>query len=145
MTSLSLILLSIILLFIVFLALRTVFRLKLCAICASVSGTWIIFLLLFYFGYAIDPVLIGILLGGTAVGLMYFLEKKMQEKYGIFRLAFYLTAIVIAYMLLGGIITMPAVAILAFLWLLSALLFWGREKKGVKSWAKKIIECCKNW
>ncbi|MDP3880770.1 MAG: hypothetical protein Q8Q32_01125 [bacterium] len=145
MISLASVLIIIAVLFLLFLLLRAVFSLKVCAICAAVSGSWIVLLLLFYFGFGVDAVLIAILLGGSIVGLMYLLEGTLAKQYGIFRLPYFLSALVIAYMLLGGAIEIAAVFALATIWLLAIIVFWGRKKKGFKDLVKKIIECCREW
>jgi hypothetical protein len=50
---------------------------NLCAICVSVSLTWIILLTLWLLGAQIDTVSIGVLMGMSVTGLMY----KMEEAY----------------------------------------------------------------
>ena len=53
---------------------------KLCAICAAVSLTWIGLLVLKAAGYTVDILLIGILMGQSIVGIMYSLEKIIDNR-----------------------------------------------------------------
>mgnify|MGYP001558037066 CR=1 FL=1 len=59
-------------------------KIKLCAICAAVSTTWIILLILkFVFNYNMNSLIIGILMGQSITGLMYLLEnyaKRINNK-----------------------------------------------------------------
>lgn len=54
---------------------------KFCAICATVSNTWLILLLLKFLGYSIPLMIVAILMGESVVGLMYTFEKKFKNKY----------------------------------------------------------------
>jgi hypothetical protein len=51
--------------------------LGICPICAGVSGTWIWLLAARFAGFAPDPTVIALLMGGTVVGIAYTLEKHM--------------------------------------------------------------------
>jgi len=53
---------------------------KPCAICAAVSLTWFGSLVLKFLGFPADDLLIGILMGGSVVGIMYALEDFFKEK-----------------------------------------------------------------
>jgi len=52
---------------------------RFCSICASVSLTWIILMLLKILNYNIDPLIVGILMGGSSVGLMYSFEDYAKK------------------------------------------------------------------
>lgn len=52
-------------------------RLKICPICAGVSLTWILLLVARELGGEIDPVVLALLLGASAAGSAYWLEKKL--------------------------------------------------------------------
>lgn len=53
---------------------------KVCAICAGVSGTWLLMLGARFLGYPIDSEILAILLGASVAGIAYQLEKKLPEK-----------------------------------------------------------------
>lgn len=55
-------------------------KLKICAICAAVSLTWVSLIILKLIGYTIDKLILGILMGQSIVGIMYYIEKKMKNK-----------------------------------------------------------------
>lgn len=51
---------------------------RLCPICAGVSGTWLLLLVVRAAGYPVDSSLIGILMGGSVVGIAYQAEKHLS-------------------------------------------------------------------
>lgn len=119
------------------LILKTLIKKEFCVICASVSLSW---LTLFW---SVDPLLIGILMGQSAIGLYYFLNAKLSETFKIFRLPYILSAIFAIYVLLSQEkADVKSIYFLASIWLLFLLIaFTKRRGKLVKS----LIECCKNW
>ena len=139
------ILLGIIVLFAVFIWLRSAFSLKVCALCAAVSVTWIVLLVLFYIGSFTDLLIIGILLGGSAVGVVYLLEGKFSESFQVFKLPFYLTLILAIYFVLQQNLEFKAVIVLVLLWIFVGVIYVGRNTIRFKILARKIVECCKNW
>lgn len=146
MTDLTTILISLTILFILFVALRSIFKMHICALCAAVSTTWILLLALLYTGREIDPILIGILMGGSAVGLMYYLENKIPERYHIFKFPFLITLVLPIYLLLAQDTGNSRLYIgLASLWTVFIALYFLRHRKNFKSTVKRLIECCKNW
>lgn len=58
-------------------ALNRVIRTKLCLVCAGVSGTWLWLLVARRMGVAVDPVILGIFLGGSVVGIAYQTAKRL--------------------------------------------------------------------
>ncbi len=50
-----------------------------CSICAAVSLTWFGSLVLKFLGYQVDNLIIGILMGGSVVGLMYQAENYFKK------------------------------------------------------------------
>lgn len=55
-------------------------KMRICAICAAVSLTWIFLIILRLVGYEIDKLIIGILMGQSVVGIMYYIDKKLKNK-----------------------------------------------------------------
>lgn len=51
---------------------------KVCPICAGVSGTWFWMLIASYSGYPVDLAIVGLLMGGSVVGMAYQLERKIR-------------------------------------------------------------------
>ncbi|OHA15206.1 MAG: hypothetical protein A3G52_01200 [Candidatus Taylorbacteria bacterium RIFCSPLOWO2_12_FULL_43_20] len=132
-------------LFLVFLGLKSFVLPKICALCATAASTWIILLATLYFGGPADPVTLGILMGGSAVGGMYYLEKKFSRGSAIFKFPFFATAVSLSYFLITRSIEFSALLTLAILWLVFIAIYITREKAGIKKFAKQIIECCRNW
>lgn len=60
----------------IFYFLRKFAPIKICAVCAGVAGTWILGLVARYFGYQVDESLLGMLMGGSVVGIMYQIDKR---------------------------------------------------------------------
>lgn len=129
------------LLFFIILAIKSTFNLKKgCAICASVTLTWIVLLTLYFLNFFTDKIIIAILMGHTSLGLYYTLEKKVKKKFLLFRLPYLLTSILLIYYILGGFIISSLYFIIG-LWLFFLLIYLFKNNKI----AKKIIECCKKW
>ncbi|MBS3171289.1 hypothetical protein J4449_01615 [Candidatus Woesearchaeota archaeon] len=129
-------------LFFVLLFIKSFFRLNnFCVICGSVSLTWILLLILYWSGYFKNTLIIALLAGQSILGLFYLFEKKLE----MFRLPFLLTLTFFGYSLFGvydGI--KESVIFLLILWLLFFVLYYYQDKN-MKSFVKKIIECCRNW
>lgn len=133
-------------LFFVLLAVKSFFKLKFCVICASVSLSWIVLLILFYAGIFYERILLGLLIGQSIVGMYYLLEKKLAEKFRFFRLPFLLSATLIGYVLLIPAESVwYALGFLILIWLLFGSVFYLRSSVYLRGFAKKILECCKNW
>jgi hypothetical protein len=145
MIDITFVLIGIVVLFALFIVLRSIFSLKVCALCGAVSLTWIVLLVLLYLDYEINPVLTGLLMGGSIVGVLYLLEEKLSEKYQIFKLPFFLTLISLAYFIIMQTIFVNTVSVILSIWLLAVFIHAGRQTKSLKVLGRKIIECCKNW
>lgn len=143
--ELSLIITVLIVLFLFFTALRSVIKTEVCAMCGAVATTWIGLLVMYYSGIETDPRLIGILMGGSVVGLGYLLEEKLPKKYGLYKFPFIVTLFVIAYVLVGGGISFGVFGVLLVMWAFFGFLFGVRENNTFKKIVNHIIECCKNW
>ncbi|MEX0931880.1 MAG: hypothetical protein WDZ88_03975 [Candidatus Paceibacterota bacterium] len=145
MIDITLVLVGITILFAVFIALRTVFSLNICALCGAVFLVWLTLLVLFYLDYAIDPVLVALLMGGSIVGSMYLLEQKLKEEYQLFKLPYYLTLVFIVYTMLVNKIYVGAVVVFGLVWLVTFLIHVSGSTGKLKAVGRRIIECCKNW
>ena len=117
---------------------------NLCAICFSVSFTWLILLCLFIFGMYVDPIIISVLMGGSAVGVMYYLGAKIKNGYEIFKFPFLASAFALIYEIISQKVEIKALLILTLLWSGFGAVFLFRKKSFSKV-ALKLIECCKNW
>lgn len=53
--------------------------LRVCPICAGVAGTWLWMLAARTAGYPINSLIIGMLMGGSAVGIAYQLERRLAS------------------------------------------------------------------
>ena len=122
-----------------------------CVLCAAVSVTWMILLLLYFLGLFSDTIIIAILLGQTSVGIFYLLEKKVPPKATLFRLPFLLTLTLSAYAWLSlgsagaGKDLITTLFFLFLLWIGFFIVYLFREQAQFRILSKKLIECCKRW
>ncbi|MDP2648345.1 MAG: hypothetical protein Q8P19_00380 [bacterium] len=132
-------------LFVVFLAARTL-GLKVCAACAAAATAWLGLLALLFLGKDVDPLMIGILMGGSIVGVMYLLREKLPEEYHLFTFPFMATLFAFVYITLADVsVEWGAYLLLAAMWAVFVVLFSQRENARLKGMVQKIIQCCKNW
>ena len=54
-------------------------KFKTCAICTTVVSTWVGLLILKLLGFNIPQTIVAILMGGSVVGFMYFLERRAKS------------------------------------------------------------------
>lgn len=129
------------------LAVRASANVRACAICAGVSVTWTALLAARALGVSVDPVLVAVLVGESATGAMYLLERKLPERLHIFKLPFLLTVTLAAYAALDadGGRTWAPYAFLAALWTAFGLVHALRRGTRGRVIAARLIECCKNW
>lgn len=148
MENLTLILIGISVLFFVLLGIKSIFKKKLqklCTICASISLTWILLLVLYLFGKFQDLTIIALLLGGSVVGIFYLWERKTKKTKLIFRLPVMITLIYIAYFILYQKIILGGLILLLIIWVFFILIYSYRNNKSINIFFNKILECCKKW
>lgn len=132
-------------LFFILLILKNIFKWKkFCALCVSVSLTWIVLLILYFLKLFSNKIILAILMGHTSLGLFYLWEKKAGEKFKIFRLPLLLTFIFIIYSLLENFEFNSLLLILG-LWIVFFLIYLFRNNRRFNKLTKKLIECCKKW
>src|SRR3989344_833711 len=84
MTLTLTVLLSVTSLFAVFLAAKSLLKIKICPLCAGVFITWTALLVMSWLGYAVDRTIVAVLVGESVVGLYHLAEKKFKEEWGLF-------------------------------------------------------------
>lgn len=139
------ILLLITLLFFIFLILKKVTNIKSCALCAATVITWLSLLVAYWLDIWVDELLLAVLMGGSAVGLLYLMEKSLPEKFHLFRLPFYLTLVTVIVISLGRQIGIKEIMFLGILWLVFYLVYLLRTKPKIKGLADRIVACCRDW
>lgn len=136
---------SILVLFVIMIVLLRPLGFRVCALCAAVSGTWILLLILTATGTFKEPLLIAILMGESAVGLMSLMTKRLPW-FEIFRLPFLLTLTWIIARIVGvqgG--NMIIISTLAVLWIITILIHATRHAPRVGAAWKRLAACCRNW
>ncbi|MBI2464418.1 hypothetical protein HYV57_05675 [Candidatus Peregrinibacteria bacterium] len=132
--------------FVAGIAAQSFLRLRFCAVCVAVSGTWLLLLSFRFFGYNVNSTLIGVLMGESVVGLYYLLEKKAPVKWQLFRWPFIITMTVIVYLSIGirdGVIM--AMTFLAFLWLVFTGIYLFQNHPNMQKIMERLIACCRDW
>lgn len=138
--------LTITVLFFLLLISKSLLKLKVCVICLSVSITWLAALTLYKLHYFDNPILLALFMGQSITGIYYLLEKKLHEKYHIFRLPALLSLSLGFYALLSPSPDISAILYLVLgLWLLFFGLFTYRKNPKLRTAVDKIIACCKDW
>jgi len=131
--------------FILFLVLRTYFS-KVCALCGAVSMTWVTGVLYWLITrtYIIDQLWLAMLMGGSAVGFIYYVSSKSKSKIDFFKFPLLVTFFVAIYFILEKSFHLNMAIYVVVLWLLFLIVYILRNKKSMSIF-KKIVECCKNW
>jgi len=110
---------------------------NICSVCAAISSTWILLFIARFFGWFNNDTLLALLLGGSVVGLYYFILKN--KKLEFFRLPILLTLFTISYLVFS--LEYQLFIPVASVWILFFLISLGKNKK----LRERIILCCKNW
>jgi len=146
MSEITLPFLAIILLFVFLLTLKKFVKLKYCTICMSVSLTWGALLLAHWYGVYSNLIVIAVLMGQSAVGFYYLLERRVKEGLLLFRLPFLLTETWVILFVLGGVAISDRSSLLIVLsWGITLFLYVYRNNKRVNIIVKRVIACCKDW
>lgn len=137
-------------LFFLFLIAKSILSNKLkenfCVICAAISISWLVLLVLLKLSYFNDKIIVALLMGQSILGTFYLVEKKAKEQYKIFRLPFLLTLTLVAYYILEPKQDIASsIIFLSILWLIFVLVFVYRNNNKINMLTKRLIECCKNW
>lgn len=121
----------------------------LCALCFAAFGTWLIGLVYVALNGAealgINSVSLGILMGGSAVGSMYYLFSKLSEEKQLFKLPYLITAFALVYAVLMREVVVEIAIGVGIVWLAFFALHGSRNVVAFKKGIQQIIECCKNW
>ncbi len=139
------VILAIAILFPVLLIGKRITGIKFCVICAGVSLTWIGLLVLRFLDVTVDSVVLAMLMGESVVGIYYLLEKKVNERFHVFRLPALVTLTLIAYLMVNPGFYYPALFVVLTVWLVFGAMYSFREKPKIKESVRKVIECCKDW
>lgn len=135
-------------LFILLLIVKSMIGWKFCALCAGVTMTWLMLLVLLRIGKFDDVTIISLLIGGSIVGIYYLAEKHTREELHLFRLPFFLTLIAVGYEFItwkNPTELFSSLLFLFILWIFSAFFYLYRNKPALRSTITKLLECCKNW
>lgn len=140
---------TIVILFIVIIAIKSILKNKinsnLCAICLAFSLTWIYSLILYYLDMFDNILVIGLMMGMTILGIFYTVERNVKKELTLFRLPFLLSLFLAGYYLLTFDNLFNEILILVLIWIIFGILYIYRNNKSFRQITNKIIECCKKW
>lgn len=139
------VLLAITVLFVILFILKSLIKKEFCVICGAVFITWVSLLILFKLNYFNNQIILAILLGESALGIYYLIDKKL-ELAKVFRLPLILTLITMAYSLIS--VPDDLIRVLIFLtitWLLFIIIYSYKSNDKVKILIDKLVKCCKEW
>lgn len=126
--------------------LRRALGLSICPICAGVAGTWGWMLAVHYAGFAVDVTVLGLLMGGSPVGIAYVLEKHLPA--GRSPIWWKFLAIPAGFAAMYGLLTSSILWIIggAVVWGVVAALFFRKTGDGngaqVSRMEKSLEDCC---
>ena len=142
----SLVILLLIGYFVLALIVQSIMSKSFCAMCVSVTFSWLTLLVLDFKHIYTDPLIIGILMGGSAVGLVYYLFRH-KSNLEIFKFPLLSSLFWLVYILLqkSSVLWVRDVTILGGLWVFFLFIYMFYQNGKIKDWGKRIIECCKNW
>jgi len=123
---------------------------KICPVCAGVALTWVGMLTLkFFFGYTIDKTLLAMLMGGSAVGISYYLDSYVPIRY---YLPWRFLSVVPGFVAVYSLLAENWIVFIVFLtvWLTSLWFFVLKNKKSdsgsdggkVAELEKEFDKCC---
>ncbi len=145
MSELAKVLSSILILFLVGIIVKRISKLNLCILCQSVFITWIGGLILYYNNLFNSREILALMIGGSIVGIYYFLESKLENHHlKIFLFPLYLSMLSLGFLILGGKIEKPEIFILLIVWLIFILIY-SLRKRWLQAAFKSLLECCRNW
>ena len=122
-------------------------RLKPCPICVGVSLTWVLLLLVRGFGYPVDPLILGLLLGGSVVGIENLLAKRLTRPKPIGKILLIMTGFWLAYNLIMSDWLMLTIGLLLWFAILITMYqevfyFRSKNKKEKREIEKQLENCC---
>ncbi len=141
MTMLSVLILVAIISAIILVA-RRFSRLKPCPICVGVSLTWFFLLLARWLSYPIDPLIIGLLMGGSVVGVETLLAKRLTKPNPIGKILFIIVGFWSVYNLIVSDWLMLAIGLLLWLIVLFTMYQEAFNLKPKSDEIKKQLENC---
>ena len=136
---------AVIVLFGLWLAAKNILGRRLCAICLAVSTTWLGLLVAYKLGLFEDQTLLALLMGQSIAGLYFLFEKRVHQRWLLFRLPVLLTLTYLFYDVLTWQFNIPAAAALLGLWVIFGAMYASKTKPSVKLAVKRLIECCGDW
>jgi hypothetical protein len=129
-------------------AVRRRLGIPVCPICLGVGGTWLWMLVARELGYAVDTTMLAMLLGASAAGTAYLVEKRLPPGRSalLWKTLFIPSALVAAYALVVQLWAVVAgtsvVLVLLTAFFLIAPAAAGQDSGNVEELTRKMKNCC---
>lgn len=133
---------AIVLIFALVLGVKRFVKRDLCALCLSVSLTWVGLLILNKVGMFENTVLLALLMGQSVTGVFYMLKEKLPKVLRIFTLPFFLSLTAVSYVLIANDYIIWTFVLLTAVWIGGWLIFSSREDPGTQRVATVVMDCC---
>lgn len=133
---------AVVLIFAVILVAKRFAKQSVCALCLSVSLTWIGLLILHRVGMFQDTVLLALLMGQSVTGIFYMLKERLPQALRIFTLPFFLSLTAVAYVLITSDYIIWTFVLLTAVWIAGWFIFTSRDDPGAQPLATVVMECC---
>ncbi len=114
----------------------------LCALCLSVSLTWVGLLILQKVGLFGNTVLLALLMGQSVTGIFYMLKDRVPKVLRIFTLPFFLSLTAVAYVLITSDYIIWTFLLLTAVWIAGWVIFAVRDDPGAQPLATVVMNCC---
>ncbi len=133
---------TIVLIFVLVLGARRFAKRDLCALCLSVSLTWVGLLILHKAGMFENAVLLALLMGQSVTGVSYMLKDRLPQVLRIFTLPFFLSLTAVSYVLITNDYIIWTLVLLTAVWIGAWFIFVSRDDPGTQPLATVVMECC---
>jgi len=92
-----------------------------------------------------EPVLLAILMGESALGVYYLVEKRVARQLTIFRLPFLLTLTLVVYTAITFTVQIPTYIFAVSVWAAFLLIYMYRYNNHANRIIKNLADCCGKW
>ncbi len=140
---------SIVLLFVIFLIVKSLLpvkhREKLCVLCVAFCVSWLVLLVLWWLNMFSDVIILALLVGLSVLGVFYSWERRVRKQYLVFRLPVLLSLVFVAYSAIKKNADWNAIVFLIVLWVVFLFVFLYRTHTRFQGVVEKLIACCRDW
>ncbi|PJA33457.1 MAG: hypothetical protein CO184_01950, partial [Candidatus Zambryskibacteria bacterium CG_4_9_14_3_um_filter_40_16] len=126
--------------FVLTLLIRKISGKDICALCVSVSLTWVSMFILMLGGIGQDKIVLGILMGGSAVGFVYYFSSRSSETFKLLKFPLLVSLFWLVYLALSvpKQISPINIVFLGGLWFLFGFIFFLYKNNNLRALGKRL-------